>query len=467
MSHGLRLSLWTRPSPIACIADFCSAGACGLASCINAGGTWTCGPCPAYTTATTTTVFGVKGPTCRGYDAGFYLGCFADRTAGDTSPFMTLLATRADMAPTLCAALARVAGHMLYGVQYGSRCYGGSDLKLATSGFIVYGEQGGNQCFAGANLTLAFSLGASSSCDMACIADPTQTCGGTRAISVFLLGDVVDGLPNLALDRPAYASFSSPGSLFGPQCAVDGVTQYFGNAFEGGRSYIFHSAPIPAPWLSVDLGAPAAIVRVVIWNRCDCCSGRLQGADLRIGNGSITSAPADTARLPENPLAWKQNAPLGLCASQVVTFSTPHVGRWVTLQNHNLGFDSLFHITELQVYGLYPGGDTTSVSDAGAVLTSSPPLEAEGSGGTGASATAATTAVGAWGIATEAKGGLSGDSSSGGGGSGGSDNKGVGVVAGSAAGAALVAVVLALGVAAIRRWKRAGMRRTTQVVPLP
>ncbi|KXZ43140.1 hypothetical protein GPECTOR_100g12 [Gonium pectorale] len=266
-----------------------------------------------------------------GYDAGYYLGCFSNMTAGDISLKVTVLATRTDMTPTLCATLARGAG------------------------LIVYGEQGGNQCFAGANLTLAFSLGASSSCDMACIADPTQTCGGPRAISMFLLGDVVDGLPNLALDRPAYASFSSPGSLFGPQCAVDGVTQYFGDALEGGTSYIFRASLISAPWLSVDLGVPTAIARVVIWNRCDCCSDGLQGAELRIGNVSIMSAPADTARIPENPLAWKQNAPLGLCASRVVTFSTPHVGRWVTLQNHHPGSDGVFHITELQVYGVYPG----------------------------------------------------------------------------------------------------------------
>jgi hypothetical protein len=57
-----------------------------------------------------------------------------------------------------------------------------------------------------------------------------------------LAGNIVDGLPNLALGRPAYASSTLTwGSVdLLPKYAVDGVTQYF-NALSSTSPQIFHS----------------------------------------------------------------------------------------------------------------------------------------------------------------------------------------------------------------------------------
>ncbi|KXZ46010.1 hypothetical protein GPECTOR_48g442 [Gonium pectorale] len=350
--------------------DFCAAGACGPASCSNVAASWTCGPCPNYTFTTTTTVLGVKGPTCLGYDAGYYLGCFAASTGGSSA--LPVQLAKEGATPRLCAALARAAAAELgcfadvtTSVSDAGRLLprrispdgllpAACSARAASAKLAVYGMQSGGQCFGGTDFKRAFSLGPSTKCRAACTADPLQICGGRSANSVFLTGGVEDGPPNLALQRPAYASSTVRPSV--PQKAVDGRTYY---SKINGLPYIFHSndtgSTLSGPWLSVDLGAPAMISRIVIWNRCDCCAERLQKAELRIGNVSITTAPADTAQIAENPIAWKQTVSLGLCASEVVTFSTPEVGRWVTLQNKNLDRLSYLHITELQVFGYYPG----------------------------------------------------------------------------------------------------------------
>ncbi|KXZ46267.1 hypothetical protein GPECTOR_45g137 [Gonium pectorale] len=413
--------------------DLCSAGPCGPASCTNAaGGSWACGPCPDYMVAGTTSLNGVSGPTCKGYDAGYYLGCFAAAAAAGgaggsgsgMSPLQAapLLATRADMTPALCASLARAAGtYTLYGVAYGSQCYGVTDLRLAASqgpssactapcggnasrtcggsaafdlyslspalgcfadnatrllpdrledglslalcgkrardaGFTLYGMQYGSQCFAGSDLRLATSLGPST-CGVRC-ADGIQTCGGSWASSIFATADATDvEAPNLALDQPAYASSVFDGVL-GPEYAFDGETQYVGAYNEGGRPHIAHTVSSDGgSWLSVDLGAPAAVARLVIWNRCDCCAERLQGAELRVGNVSVTNAAGSIAG---NALVWTQGAPLGACAAEVVVLRRPVVGRWVTLQNRNPAAGGVLHITELQVFGVYAAADLTT-----------------------------------------------------------------------------------------------------------
>ncbi|GIL58344.1 hypothetical protein Vafri_13395 [Volvox africanus] len=109
------------------------------------------------------------------------------------------------------------------------------------------------------------------------------------------------------------------------------------------------------PWLSVDLGNVSSISKVVLWNRCDCCWHRLENAELRIGNVSITE-PSDTSSLTRNPLVWKQQPTdfeqfSASCASLSILLYPPKVGRWVTLQNKNGRADEPFiNIYEVQVF---------------------------------------------------------------------------------------------------------------------
>ncbi|EFJ53118.1 hypothetical protein VOLCADRAFT_86071 [Volvox carteri f. nagariensis] len=277
---------------------------------------------------------GDASKTCGGYWAnGLHtlsldLGCFADNAT-------RRLPTRLDGAdmqaefklPQFCEMLARQAGLKFYGLQYGSQCFGGNDLQWATS------------------------LGPSSGCTYPAVADNSQQFGGWWANRIFAVADNVvatDGLSNLALRKPAYASsiYNNNDNYYAPYRAVDGLRADFP---------VFHTAndDTSATWLSVDLGVVSTIVRVVIYNRCVCCSGRLQSAELRVGNVSLMGW-ADTSSITRNPLVWKQTKNLGICAPQVVTLDPPRVGRWVTLQNKNPSQtlpDYYLQVTELEVLG--------------------------------------------------------------------------------------------------------------------
>lgn len=88
---------------------------------------------------------------------------------------------------------------------------------------------------------------------------------------------------NVALGKPVSQSstaFDSPATR-----AVDGNRN--GN---WGESSVTHTAPQASPWWQVDLGETKAIDKVVIYNRTDCCSERLDNFVLETlaENGSVT-----------------------------------------------------------------------------------------------------------------------------------------------------------------------------------
>ncbi|GIL66398.1 hypothetical protein Vafri_19932 [Volvox africanus] len=169
-------------------------------------------------------------------------------------------------------------------------------------------------------------------------------------------GGSVDSPSNLALRRPAYSS-SILYRGFSPSNAVDGITQG-PTSFTGYWSdmkFFSTGDRDMTPWFSVDLGNVSSISKVVLWNRCDCCWHRLENAELRIGNVSITE-PSDTSSLTSNPLVWKQqptdfeqfSAP---CVSLSILLDPPKVGRWVTLQNNNGRVNEPYiNIYEVQVF---------------------------------------------------------------------------------------------------------------------
>ncbi|GLC61732.1 hypothetical protein PLESTB_001796800 [Pleodorina starrii] len=116
---------------------------------------------------------------------------------------------------------------------------------------------------------------------------------------------------------------------------------------------IFHAGDTDTrPWLSIDLGAVYNISSIVIYNRLDCCGDRLEGAEVRVGNVSIKST-ADTGKIPQNPLVWKQDSPIdtGGIYTIIIPSSSPAIGRWVTLQNFNSKGEQL-NLQEVAVYGL-------------------------------------------------------------------------------------------------------------------
>uniref|UniRef100_A0A803T1F1 Fucolectin tachylectin-4 pentraxin-1 domain-containing protein n=1 Tax=Anolis carolinensis TaxID=28377 RepID=A0A803T1F1_ANOCA len=87
---------------------------------------------------------------------------------------------------------------------------------------------------------------------------------------------------NWARGRPAAQSSTFPqrGLVFSrAESAVDGDRD--GDWHHGSCS---HTTKEPGPWWSVDLGARLAVKAVVVKNRSDCCSERIKGARIHVGD---------------------------------------------------------------------------------------------------------------------------------------------------------------------------------------
>jgi hypothetical protein len=86
---------------------------------------------------------------------------------------------------------------------------------------------------------------------------------------------------NLAAGRPA--TQSSTMYPFEAARVVDGNTDGY---FPDGS--VTHTGLDPQAWWQVDLGAVTDIGKVVLYNRTDCCSGRLADFDVLLSNDGIT-----------------------------------------------------------------------------------------------------------------------------------------------------------------------------------
>jgi hypothetical protein len=97
----------------------------------------------------------------------------------------------------------------------------------------------------------------------------TATAGLLSA--AFSLTNLAAGRSNLALSKVASQSSTLAGSSTAvAQSAVDGNTD--GAFFDGS---VTATNLDPNAWWQVDLGGPATVSAIVIWNRTDCCASRL------------------------------------------------------------------------------------------------------------------------------------------------------------------------------------------------
>lgn len=87
-------------------------------------------------------------------------------------------------------------------------------------------------------------------------------------VQVFALVDGVE--TNVALGGDATQSSTSTAS-YGPEKAIDGIT-------EGTRTTVTKTSRSTDPWWQVDLREAYNIVKIVLWNRLDCCPQRLEFA---------------------------------------------------------------------------------------------------------------------------------------------------------------------------------------------
>ena len=107
---------------------------------------------------------------------------------------------------------------------------------------------------------------------------------------------------NLAEIR-VYSSKGGP-NIITPNTVVSKNSGYQGDMFpnhnfvDGNLNNFVHTSCYDIPWIEVDLGNVVEIYKVVLFNRVDCCAGRVLGAVLQIRSGNkeliYTSDPIRT-----------------------------------------------------------------------------------------------------------------------------------------------------------------------------
>ncbi|WP_163787534.1 galactose-binding domain-containing protein [Myxococcus vastator] len=149
---------------------------------------------------------------------------------------------------------------------------------------------------------------------------PPADLTGTAAPQVLL------PTPNLALGKPAQQSSFYLGGGGEPSLAVDGNTD--GDFWDGSFTHTVLQSQQTQPWWQVDLQASHLISNVVLYNRTDCCSDRLQNFRVRHVllwplRGGRDRAPGGVRRgvwLREyvNPLTGMASCPDGFKAVQIL-----------------------------------------------------------------------------------------------------------------------------------------------------
>jgi hypothetical protein len=147
-------------------------------------------------------------------------------------------------------------------------------------------------------------------------------------------------LKNLALGKAAVQS--SGGAE--PGKAVDGNTD--GGFFHGS---VTHTQAEENAWWQVDLGKSAEIYKITIWNRTDCCGGRL--SNFWVFASDAPFAPSDKpANLEHRPGTWSSFQ--SEIPSPNVELSLGGVkARYVRVQ---LDTKNPLSLAEVQVFGLPP-----------------------------------------------------------------------------------------------------------------
>ncbi len=158
---------------------------------------------------------------------------------------------------------------------------------------------------------------------------------------VQVFGTVGPPVSNLSQGKPASQSSTLPGSATaGASAAVDGNTD--GSFYDGS---VTATNLDPSPWWQVDLGASASVSSIVIWNRTDCCSSRLNDYWVFV---------SDTPFLATDTPATLQNRTGTFASHQTVapnpstTITASAQGGYVRVQLTNAGYLSL---AEVQVFG--------------------------------------------------------------------------------------------------------------------
>src|ERR1022692_1621798 len=172
-------------------------------------------------------------------------------------------------------------------------------------------------------------------------ASPPATVGQTYSLTI---NAASPSDSNLAVGKTASQSSTLAGSTATAALAVDGNTD--GN---WAHSSLSHTNQDVNAWWQVDLGAPATVDAIVIWNRTDCCSNRLSDYWVFVSNTPFNST--------DTPATLQNRA--GTTSSHQTTFPNPSTvipfggaqGRYVRVQLTGTNYLSF---AEVQVFGTIP-----------------------------------------------------------------------------------------------------------------
>ncbi|XP_067299453.1 uncharacterized protein [Pseudorasbora parva] len=118
--------------------------------------------------------------------------------------------------------------------------------------------------------------------------------------------------------------------------------EYPKNALDMNPSTITHTPLQSDPWWTLDLLKVYTVTRVVITNRQDCCSERINGAEIRVGNVSSDAfSNPICAVIPSIPAGASSNFSCNRMA-----------GRYVSVVIR--GYDRYLTLAEVEVYVAYP-----------------------------------------------------------------------------------------------------------------
>jgi YVTN family beta-propeller protein len=149
-----------------------------------------------------------------------------------------------------------------------------------------------------------------------------------------------DTTTELARGKAATQSSSYPGNS--PALAVDGNTN--GNGLAGSVTATNNAAP--QDWWQVDLGQPGAIDSIVLWNRTDCCTNRLQNFAVFVSPTDMTGQTYDQLRA--NPAVLTLNVGAINIAPSMTLPVGGFQGRYVRVQ---LAGQNYLSLAEVQVWG--------------------------------------------------------------------------------------------------------------------
>ena len=151
--------------------------------------------------------------------------------------------------------------------------------------------------------------------------------------------------PDIAVNKAASQSSTlSPGRTDASK-AADGSTD--GNFWDGSVSHTNQDANA---WWEVDLGASATVSSIVVWNRTDCCGGRLSNYWVFVSDTPFE--PTDTpATLQSRAGTWNSHQTTEPSPSASIIIPSAQ-GRYVRVQLSGTDYLSL---AEVQVFGTLTG----------------------------------------------------------------------------------------------------------------